>query len=91
MPRVLAATATAAALLFAATASAVALTPAAEAIVASVKANSDVNAICSDRGRLTSAVKTATISLMKSGKLSGNPRPDAMAAGRYIAENCGKL
>ncbi len=67
------------------------LSPSAELIVSTAKAGSDLNAICADRGKLKAELTTVTKSLMASGKLSGNPRSDAMAAGKYISMNCGKL
>jgi len=72
-------------------ASAAGLSPNAELILTQTRQTADVNAICKDRGALTAAIKSATRTLMKNGKISGNPRSDAMAAGKYIAANCGKL
>ncbi|MBJ3776706.1 hypothetical protein [Acuticoccus mangrovi] len=84
--------AAAAALILSATAAlAGSLTPGSEAIVSAVRANGDINAICHDRGRVTNEVKAATKSLVSSGRLPNNPRSDAMAAGRYILDNCGKF
>ena len=67
------------------------LSPNAELILTTARTSNDLNAICSDRSQLTAELKTVTRSLMKSGALSGNPRSDAEAAGKYIVMNCGKL
>ncbi|WP_108660468.1 hypothetical protein [Acuticoccus kandeliae] len=67
------------------------LSPTAEKILAAVRSQNDVNAICKDRGALKSAVQSATRSLMNSGAIQGMPRSDAQAAGKYIADNCGQL
>lgn len=63
----------------------------AELILTTARQGTDLNAICDDRSRLTAELKSVTRGLMQSGKLSGNPRSDAQAAGKYITSNCGTL
>lgn len=81
----------AALLLFAVPASAKSLSPGASTIVSTVKALADINTICHDRNQLRAEIKTVTTSLAQGGQLGSNPRSDAMAAGKYIIANCGKL
>ncbi len=66
------------------------LSPAARAIVDRVAADNRLEAICSDRNAVADAVRAATRALLRAGVLSGNPRPDAEAAGRSILADCGR-
>ncbi len=67
------------------------LSPEAQAIVARVKADTNINAVCKSKSDLEGAVRSATMALLKAGTLSGRPRAQAQEAGNYIATNCGSL
>jgi hypothetical protein len=68
---------------------AAALSSDAQLIVDGVKAaNPTLKPVCSDRGKLTTAVTAVTTNLAKAGKIAGDPRAAGQEAGRYLYFHC---
>lgn len=68
---------------------AAALSADAQQIVDGVKAaNPALKPVCSDRGKLTTAVTAVVTDLAKAGKIAGDPRAAGQEAGRYLYFHC---